>query len=595
MKRNKKKNYVLIFSFIVTLCVIFLSVGFSAFQASMEISNITAMLREQKDVRITNLRYTSVSNGATILDYNYSANSINGIITLPNNNSTVTFQVEVTNIGNVEVGFLEISDLTSPFTYEIVGYTEGTKLCDDENSSQCKLGTVSTFDVSIKYIQGASVISTPTFFTGSISFKEAYNITYMNITNQGVLPSVILKDETLSITFQNDVPYDLKITRGDGSTLASGSYTYTASSGNSKVLTISYVSSNLTIDRYYSITYELNGSTNNGSNPGKYLRSDTITINDPTYDSSHTFYGWYETSDFSSSVITSTNQLTGDTILYAKWLSETELYTIDYVLNGGTQASGQVTSYYASTPQTILSPSRANYEFDGWYSSSTFSGSAITSTSQLSGNTTLYAKWVEVYAITYNVGSGTQASGQIVSFRADSAPQTLLNPTNNHDANFVGWFTATSGGTQITSTGSITSSTTLYARWDSTISNASFTDSNYTFTATNNSNLGSYNNFSRNAVYTESSAHCVVNTIKVTLTISYSHKTATLPVTITNASGNTIGTGSISITNGATSVETTVTLNTPVQIGDGFTIGFGSFSGNANKLTVNGVSFVINP
>ena len=593
MKRNynKRNKYVLILLFIIMLYVIFLATGFSAFQASIGIDDVSVVIRSQKDVRITNILLQSVTNGATVLDYDYSVGSINGLVTLPNSNSSVNFQVEVTNIGNVEVGFSEINILDSNLDYEIVGYDEGTKLCDDDDSMQCKLASVTTFNVIIKYASGASVTNNEIHFAGNFNFKEAYDVIYLNIAGTNNFPSVILNGEPLIVTFETDVPYDLKIIRSDGGIL--GNYTYVTSLNNSnhKVLTIPYVTSSLTIDRYYPITYILNGGTNDSNNPTKYLTSDDIRFNDPTHNNNnYTFSGWYETNDFSSSVITSTNQLSGSATLYAKWVDATILYTINYNLNGGTQANGQVTSYYASSPQNILVPTRSNYTFAGWYTNSSYTGASVTSTNQLDGDTTLYAKWTAT--IIYIAGSGSSIAPTTYVY---GVQQSIPTTTNQHDAQFVNWHLSSTSGSVVTSTSQLAGNATLYAEWTDTVSSANYNDGDYTFYITNASDLGSYNNFSRNAIYTESSAHCVVNRIKVTLTISYDHKTATLPVNITDGSGNIIGTSNISITNGATLVETTVTLNTPVQIGSGFTLKFGSFSGNTNKLRVNNISFIVNP
>lgn len=90
--------------------------------------------------------------------------------------------------------------------------------------------------------------------------------------------------------------------------------------------------------------------------------------------------------------------------LYAVWSAEP--YTITYELNGGTNNEYNIYSYSAlNLPVTLHKPQKEGYTFMGWYTSSDFSGEAITEVSWL-GNVTLYARFMvasqdfefEVYA-----------------------------------------------------------------------------------------------------------------------------------------------------------------------------------------------------
>lgn len=69
-------------------------------------------------------------------------------------------------------------------------------------------------------------------------------------------------------------------------------------------------------------------------------------------------------------------------------------YTITYVLNGGTQANNQVTTYSPGENRAILSPTKSGNIFGGWYLYNDFSGDDIRNTNVLSGDVTLYANWV---------------------------------------------------------------------------------------------------------------------------------------------------------------------------------------------------------
>ena len=75
-----------------------------------------------------------------------------------------------------------------------------------------------------------------------------------------------------------------------------------------------------TID--YSIEYVLNGGENNNANPSTYTVIDQPGIKNPNARLGFKFDGWYGKADFSGSKVTQIKKgSTGDTTLYAKWVS----------------------------------------------------------------------------------------------------------------------------------------------------------------------------------------------------------------------------------------------------------------------------------
>ena len=83
-------------------------------------------------------------------------------------------------------------------------------------------------------------------------------------------------------------------------------------------------------------------------------------------------------------------------------------YSINYVLNGGTNAESNPTSYDDYHSVTLADPSRTGYVFQGWYDNSGFSGNPITEIPVLSeGNKTFYAKWQsEIEGLEYDPNLG---------------------------------------------------------------------------------------------------------------------------------------------------------------------------------------------
>ena len=162
-----------------------------------------------------------------------------------------------------------------------------------------------------------------------------------------------------------------------------------------------------TIDTY-TITYNLNGGTNNGSNPSNYDVEDTdITLLNPTR-TGYTFEGWYETNDFSSAkVIEITTSRLENITLYANWNINT--YTITYNSNGGTNNGSNPSNYdVEDTDITLLNPTKLGYNFLGWYETSNFSGlqTTVIDTARAT-NITLYAKWENSkYSMNINLNGG---------------------------------------------------------------------------------------------------------------------------------------------------------------------------------------------
>jgi len=72
-------------------------------------------------------------------------------------------------------------------------------------------------------------------------------------------------------------------------------------------------------------------------------------------------------------------------------------YTITYNANGGVVASGSTTTVdfvVGDTALTLLTPTRANYTFTGWYTDQT-SGTRVTGAYTPSATATLWARWVQ--------------------------------------------------------------------------------------------------------------------------------------------------------------------------------------------------------
>ena len=221
----------------------------------------------------------------------------------------------------------------------------------------------------------------------------------------------------------------------------------------------------------YTITFASNGGTGTVSSiTATYDKSVTLPSSGFTR-TGYTLAGWDTdahaqeptyTVGQSVSNLVSTN---GGTIsLAAIWSPNS--YTVTFNANGGTCTTTSKSVTYASSYGTLPTPTRTGYTFDGWFTAAS-GGTQVTSGTfvEITSAQTLYAQWTaNTYTVKFNSQGGSTVADKTVTY--DSTYGTLTTPTRD-GYKFLGWFTATSGGTQVTADTkvAITTTQTLYAHW----------------------------------------------------------------------------------------------------------------------------------
>ena len=169
-----------------------------------------------------------------------------------------------------------------------------------------------------------------------------------------------------------------------------------------------------------------------------------------------TFDGWYTAADGGDKV-TSLENVTDDTTLYAHWVANT--YTLTFDSQGG-DAIDAITSSAADEIKSLPAPNRENYLFEGWYTAAE-GGEKVTNLT-LVKDTTLYAHWKSVhYTITFDAQGGSPVNPIV----ADVGNLFTAMPTTTRE-NYVfdGWYTEPSGGVRVTQIED-GKDVTLYAHW----------------------------------------------------------------------------------------------------------------------------------
>lgn len=227
-----------------------------------------------------------------------------------------------------------------------------------------------------------------------------------------------------------------------------------------------YALCNVLLD--FNIVYNLDGGTNDVSNPATYkINSPEIILAAPTK-TGYTFEGWYLEPELYSYRTTIPTGSTGDINLYAKWSISN--YNITYELDGGSN-HWQNPPTYTMLDATIdfMEPTKSDFVFFGWFDNSTDFSEPRKITQILTGSTgnkTLYAKWYEIYDITYNLDGGVNNENNPATYTQITPTITLSNPVKT-DCTFDGWYYESDfSGTVVTEiTLDSTGDRTLYAKW----------------------------------------------------------------------------------------------------------------------------------
>ena len=336
-KKQHTKNYNLLFVSLMFLATIIMGIGYASVNGILLTIDGTAKAVSLNSLHITDAVYDS-SFGAdlsssTINDY--IATTLNSTITLGNDtNSSITYAITIYNTTNDNYIFSGTSFSAPNFydnqeiTFHLTGLNVGDTILANTNK---------TFTITFQYVGNNT--SNPTLNSYiSFDFEKYYTITYQNINTTGQnYPTRVLQSETTKvITFTNDIPYDVDIT-------PTVSYTY-----NNGVLTLSNVNTDITIDRYYSITYVTTGTQPPGQ-PVKYLHGSSVTFLTPT-DGSNTFVGWYDNPSYTGNALTSTTGLTGNLTLYAKWILSGYQNATTYIISLTESAPSNTTNVITVTP-----------------------------------------------------------------------------------------------------------------------------------------------------------------------------------------------------------------------------------------------------
>ena len=250
---------------------------------------------------------------------------------------------------------------------------------------------------------------------------------------------------------------------------------FTAASGGTQVTaaTIVTTASNHTLYAQWTAnTYTVTFDANGGSTPSPTSKQvtfgaayGTLATTDRT---GYTFSGWFTAASGGTQVTAATIVTTASNhTLYAQW-STLPNHTVTFKANGGI-GSDYTQTTNTSTSLILNTFTRTGYAFNHWNTASDDSGTTYTNGQiyDFLADMDLYAQWTaNAYTVTFDANGGSTPSPELKVVTYDSAYGTLAT-TDRTGYTFSGWFTAASGGTEVTAATivSIASNHTLYAQW----------------------------------------------------------------------------------------------------------------------------------
>ena len=227
---------------------------------------------------------------------------------------------------------------------------------------------------------------------------------------------------------------------------------YQFSENNTVILTARYVV------KQYTLTFDYNDGTYLTEtvkiNHGDTLESVTL----PTKDTgSREIIGW---STQRATLVPFAGTFTSDVTLYAIWSD----YKVFKFYTDDTHYTEE--KVHRGEEYTLATPTRNGYDFDGWYTSTMYSGNPVEMVTYYTAITVYYAKWSLVtYTITFETNGGDAVLGTLQYTVEDTV--SLPSAGEKQYATFIGWckkqdlsdspITALTKGTY--------GNLTLYAKW----------------------------------------------------------------------------------------------------------------------------------
>ena len=212
---NKSKIKITIIACnVILFAVVGLSVGYSAFNIELGIRNILATVKVKADIRVIGVSQKDSSEGAYSISLNYNKTNINGTAILPNADSYIDYDINIANIGNLEMGIKNIISENENLDYELLNYNLKEKICvETEEGTSCNLGIEKTITLRVKWKDGMyNSNNTSSLFLFNLDFENYHKITVEDSIKDLIIncPSEVINTDNLEFTYIGE-KFDVRV------------------------------------------------------------------------------------------------------------------------------------------------------------------------------------------------------------------------------------------------------------------------------------------------------------------------------------------------------------------------------------------------
>lgn len=351
--------------------------------------------------------------------------------------------------------------LSAWFLFDFTFWNEGTVYHFDLLTGDIHFLSVPPSETSVEIISGGSGMSTRETIILPVFMRYDWTVTFN--ANGGTTPTAT--KDVMRGTAYGDLPtptrpgatFDGWFTAATGGTQVTSSMTFALASDQ-------MLYAHWTLQQYL-VILDANGGIITGSPFVRtYYGEPYGALPTPTR-TGYAFAGWFTAATGGTQVTSSTVCTTAaNHTLYAHWTAGAVYHTVTFNATGGTVSEATRNVLEGAALGTLPTPTRTGYNFVGWYTSQV--GGTLVTAATVMGDEDMEvcAVWSATsVTITFNANGGTVSeTTRTVAYGAQIG---RLPVPVRVGYNFNGWFTAETGGTEVTAATVCTASQTLFAHW----------------------------------------------------------------------------------------------------------------------------------
>lgn len=189
--KNIELNYSILSCLLIILVIHFISAGYSSFNTSIRINNLSAKVRASYPLRVTDFKINTVSDGAISHYEEYDVNNLYTRVKLPTLDSYVIYDIEVTNYDTIEAGIQNIYFENDYLDYELIDYKLFDTICDTNDSDKCTEGAKKKFQLLLKYKDSVTEPQEPQELNMDVWFTYPISVTYYGIDSTNLKKQIM--------------------------------------------------------------------------------------------------------------------------------------------------------------------------------------------------------------------------------------------------------------------------------------------------------------------------------------------------------------------------------------------------------------------